>query len=340
MSSGWNERDASGEPRWFPAGRDLRDEGAGGSDLVAARKEERAAEHARRLPPCYGGHASPGSEACRTAVEARTVEIEVIGVPTQRRARITPGRTSPPPRSGPTGCSTGSGPAASTVHDAGDVAGEPFRRDPVRAAARNLDAVVRVAALVADEVERVLAAGRFALVLGGDCTIELGVVAGAQRALGDVRLAYLDGDADLASPEPSGQRDPRRLRDRAPARHRGRRPRPARPAVPDARRPAPRDDRLRPRRRGLGRRARAARSAGPAPHRPPLARRAPERRRAARRRGARARRRLDRRPLRRRHDRLGRPAARELPALRHRGAARDGDGGARGAASGCPGSAR
>jgi arginase len=57
---------------------------------------------------------------------------------------------------------------------------------------------------VSAEVERVLRAGRFPLVLGGDCTIELGVVAGAQRARGDVRLAYLDGDADLSSPRHPG----------------------------------------------------------------------------------------------------------------------------------------
>jgi len=74
----------------------------------------------------------------------------------------------------------------------------------VRTVGRNLDAAVRVAESVTQEVERVLAAGRFALVLGGDCTIELGVVAGAQRALGEVRVAYLDGDADLSSPSHPG----------------------------------------------------------------------------------------------------------------------------------------
>ncbi|WP_158590100.1 arginase family protein [Amnibacterium setariae] len=85
------------------------------------------------------------------------------------------------------------------VHDAGDVDGSVFRRDPRRTVARNLDEVVRVATAVADEVERATASGRFALVLGGDCTIELGVVAGVQRALGGARLLYLDGDADLSS---------------------------------------------------------------------------------------------------------------------------------------------
>ena len=127
------------------------------------------------------------------------MEIEVVGVPTSAGAHHA-GQDLAPAALREHGLLDRLRAGGLTVHDAGDVAGEPFRRDPARSASRNLDAVVRVADVVADEVERVLAAGRFALVLGGDCTIELGVVAGAQRALGDVRLAYLDGDADLASP--------------------------------------------------------------------------------------------------------------------------------------------
>lgn len=41
----------------------------------------------------------------------------------------------------------------------------------------------------------------YPVVLGGDCTITLGVVAGLQRVHDDVQLAYFDGDADLSSPE-------------------------------------------------------------------------------------------------------------------------------------------
>ncbi len=131
------------------------------------------------------------------------MEIEVIGVPTSAGAHHA-GQDLAPAALREHGLLDRLRAGGLVVHDAGDLAAEPFRRDPSRTVSRNLDAVVRVAALVADEVARVLGAGRFALVLGGDCTIELGVVAGAQRALGDVRLAYLDGDADLASPEHPG----------------------------------------------------------------------------------------------------------------------------------------
>jgi arginase len=87
------------------------------------------------------------------------------------------------------------------VVDVGDVAGEPWAADAIDSAARNLTAVVRVALAVADAVEREYRAGRVLLVLGGDCTITLGVVAGLQRVAADVRLAYFDGDADLNSPD-------------------------------------------------------------------------------------------------------------------------------------------
>jgi len=38
------------------------------------------------------------------------------------------------------------------------------------------------------------------VVLGGDCTITLGVLAGVQRHAPDAGLLYFDGDADLATP--------------------------------------------------------------------------------------------------------------------------------------------
>jgi arginase len=92
------------------------------------------------------------------------------------------------------------GRAGLTVEDGGDVAGEVFVADAVDASARNVDAVVRVAAAVADAVEEHVRRGVIPLVLGGDCTITVGVVAGLQRVYADVRLAYFDGDADLNQP--------------------------------------------------------------------------------------------------------------------------------------------
>jgi arginase len=87
--------------------------------------------------------------------------------------------------------------AGVSVRDAGDVAGSVFAVDHDHPTARNLAAVVAVARGVADAVAREVDAGRRPLVVGGDCTITVGVVAGIRRVYPNVGLAYLDGDADL-----------------------------------------------------------------------------------------------------------------------------------------------
>lgn len=87
------------------------------------------------------------------------------------------------------------------VVDAGDVDGEVFRVDPEHDRTRNIDAVVGVAERVADAVQEHVGRGYLPIVIGGDCTISLGVVAGLQRVRDDVGVAYIDGDADLSTPD-------------------------------------------------------------------------------------------------------------------------------------------
>jgi arginase len=86
------------------------------------------------------------------------------------------------------------------VEDRGDVAGAVFAVDHDQPSQRNLGAVLRVARAVAGAVADARRAGLVAVVLGGDCTITLGVVTGVQRADGTAGLAYFDGDADLSTP--------------------------------------------------------------------------------------------------------------------------------------------
>jgi len=57
-----------------------------------------------------------------------------------------------------------------------------------------------VASELADTVAAAFADGHDILVLGGDCTIELGTVAGAIRDGARVGLAYVDLDSDLNVP--------------------------------------------------------------------------------------------------------------------------------------------
>lgn len=93
--------------------------------------------------------------------------------------------------------------AGVSVLDRGDIAGEVWSVDRFDTRVRNLPAVVRVARGVADAVEREVRTGRVPLVIGGDCTITCGVVAGLQRIDPHVGLLYLDGDADIVAPDRS-----------------------------------------------------------------------------------------------------------------------------------------
>src|SRR5688572_23617481 len=65
------------------------------------------------------------------------------------------------------------------VRDAGDVEGFRWRPDPERPTAANLDTVARVARAVADAVAQAVGNSERVVVLGGDCTVEVGTVAGA-----------------------------------------------------------------------------------------------------------------------------------------------------------------
>jgi arginase len=87
------------------------------------------------------------------------------------------------------------------VVDLGDVVDATFTLDDPASSARGLSTVVDVARAVARAVAGVLAENRLPIVLGGDCTITLGVVAGVQSAHPDAGVVYFDGDADLDTPE-------------------------------------------------------------------------------------------------------------------------------------------
>jgi arginase len=84
--------------------------------------------------------------------------------------------------------------------DHGDVPGFRWRADLDRPTAKNAAAVARVAADTAVFTERVLAAGQLPLVIGGDCSITVGVVAGFVRHGVRPALLYVDGGPDLYTP--------------------------------------------------------------------------------------------------------------------------------------------
>jgi arginase len=91
--------------------------------------------------------------------------------------------------------------ASMAVTDLGDSPSWPWRPDRANRRAQNLGAVVEQVRTTSTRVAAGLAVpGRIALVLGGDCTIGMGTVAGARSAVGDVGLLYFDLHSDLNTP--------------------------------------------------------------------------------------------------------------------------------------------
>jgi arginase len=85
--------------------------------------------------------------------------------------------------------------------DLGDI---PLRRsspDRENRRAQNADGVAQAAREVAERVEAALRSGHTPVVLGGDCTVGVGTVAGAQAAEQQVGLVYFDMHPDLNTPE-------------------------------------------------------------------------------------------------------------------------------------------
>jgi arginase len=93
--------------------------------------------------------------------------------------------------------------------DHGDTPRFRWRVDRAHPRAMNADAVVEGVRAVAANVEEALRAGDLPLVLGGDCTVGVGTVAGAVAADTDPRLVYLDLHPDLNTPDavPDGAMD-------------------------------------------------------------------------------------------------------------------------------------
>lgn len=84
-----------------------------------------------------------------------------------------------------------------------------WRPDRKRPNAKNAAAVARVATDTAAGVARILDAGQTPFVIGGDCSITVGVVAGFVRHGARPALLYVDGGPDLYTPgtRPNGNLD-------------------------------------------------------------------------------------------------------------------------------------
>jgi arginase len=147
--------------------------------------------------------ALPMPPAVRMKKEAAVTRLRLIGVPSSAGAHA-PGVERGPARLRAAGLAGALAAAGVTASDAGDLPVSNFATTASPSGARNLPAVLEVVGLVADAVAAARADGDVAVLLGGDCTLVLGAVAGLreqEQASNGVGVFYLDGDADLDTPQ-------------------------------------------------------------------------------------------------------------------------------------------
>jgi arginase len=139
-----------------------------------------------------------GNAARPGAYRAAMAGLTVMGAPTSAGA-YSPGQEEGPRALREHGLLGRLAESGASVRDAGDVDGFRWRPDPERPSAANAADVADRARQVA---ERVAAAppGDRVLVLGGDCTVGVGTVAGLARRGTPPGLVYLDRHADLNVP--------------------------------------------------------------------------------------------------------------------------------------------
>jgi arginase len=126
--------------------------------------------------------------------------LAIIGVPSSAGA-YAPGQEKAPEALRAAGLLNSLSARGVTVDDQGDVPGFRWRADRANPRAMNADVAAMIAKATANQVAAALAEGTAVLVLGGDCTVELGTVAGALVGTESVGLVYIDLDTDLNTPE-------------------------------------------------------------------------------------------------------------------------------------------
>jgi arginase len=129
--------------------------------------------------------------------------LALIGVPSSAGARRT-GQEKAPAAFRAAGLPDRLRAKGLEVADLGDLPSVSFRPDPEHPGRQNLPLVVDVARQAADRVDRALASRRLPLVLGGDCSLSLGVISGLLRHRPRLGLLYFDGDLDLNTPDTTG----------------------------------------------------------------------------------------------------------------------------------------
>lgn len=127
-------------------------------------------------------------------------KIALIGVPSSAGARNA-GQELAPKALRDAGLLQGLIADGHAVLDLGDTDVVSFAPDTKRPRQQNLPLVVSVLGQVERQVDAAMDIGAWPLVVGGDCTITIGVLASLCRHFPGLGMIYLDGDVDLNTPD-------------------------------------------------------------------------------------------------------------------------------------------
>ena len=130
--------------------------------------------------------------------------LGVLGVPTSAGA-FAPGQEWAPAALRDAGLLDGLRALGADVHDHGDREVWRWRPDRDHPRAQNVPKIVEIVRDTAERVRVAAAAGEITVVLGGDCTVGIGTVAGWVGAGERVGLVYFDAHADLNVPSSVGE---------------------------------------------------------------------------------------------------------------------------------------
>lgn len=126
--------------------------------------------------------------------------LTIIDAPSSAGA-YAPGQEKAPMRMREAGFHESLRAAVSDYDEITDIATFRWRPDRERPNAMNAQAAAHTTSRVAASVASAVSEGRFPVVLGGDCTVGIGTVAGLAQAERKVGLIYADYDVDLQTPD-------------------------------------------------------------------------------------------------------------------------------------------
>lgn len=89
------------------------------------------------------------------------------------------------------------------VTDMGNTDQVSFAPDPAHPRQQNLPLVLNTLGEIRDRVASAVSDKKWPLIIGGDCTITIGILAALTKHIPNLGLIYLDGDVDLNTPDTS-----------------------------------------------------------------------------------------------------------------------------------------